>query len=303
VIPSYQRESILIGTLESILAQCIGGDEVIVVDQTLRHEPETERRLSELNRKGEVRWVRKSKPSICEAMNLGAALARGELLVFLDDDARPFEDFLEAYRRLFALADAPLAACGQILQPWDEGPSDAPGGDAGNFNFASRHPGELVGVMAGNFAVRRSVFLEVGGMDEAFRGGAYRCDAEVGFRLLARTGRRVRFEPSAAVRHLHAEGGTRAHGHKDTWAAIESAIGDYYFGFRCLSPRQSFGHALRRLGRAPFNRNTASRPWLVVSVLAREGVAWVRAFARARRGGRFIRLVDAYDDVLGPGST
>lgn len=299
VIPSYRREEILVGTLETVLPQREPGDEVIVVDQTMRHEPGTEARLFDLERRGAVQWVRKSKPSICEAMNLGAALSRGDLLVFLDDDSRPLDGFFEAYRRVFGGADAPLAACGQILQPWDDGPSDEPGGDAESFNFASRHAGELVSVMAGNFAIRRDVFFEVGGMDEAFRGGAYRCDAEVGYRLLARTKRRVRFVPEASVRHLHEEGGTRAHGHKDTWAAIESAIGDYYLGFRCFPPGKAALHAMRRVGRAPFNRNTLKHPWLIVSVLLREVVAFCRAAGRATARTRsFVRPASDYIDVV-----
>ncbi len=299
VIPSYQREEVLVGTLHSVLSQCRPGDEVIVVDQTPRHEPVTEAALSELDRRGAIRWVRKSKPSICEAMNLGAALAGGELVVFLDDDARPIEGFLEVYRREFGSSGAPLAACGQILQPWDDGPSDDPGDVEGAFNFAYRDRTEIVGVMAGNFAVRRDVFLEVGGMDESFRGGAYRCDSEVGYRLLSRTGKKTRFLPEAGVRHLQADGGTRAHGHKDTWKAIESAIGDYYFGMRCLPPARAFRHSVQRMCRAPINRNTLKRPWLIGSVLVREVVAWCRALGRAGSGpGAFIRPVSSYDDVV-----
>lgn len=302
VIPSYGRDAILVETLETVIPQCVGGDEIIVVDQTPRHDPDTGSALARLHAERIIRWVRKSKPSICEAMNLGALLARGDLLVFLDDDARPQSGFLAAYRGYFSGPDAPHAACGQILQPWDHGPSDEPGGDPECFNFASRLPGEIVGVMAGNFAVRRKVFLDIGGMDETFQGGAYRCDAEVGYRLLACTGQRTRFFPAAVVHHLHAAGGTRAHGHKDSWAAIESAVGDYYFAFRCLPLGKAVRHTLSRAIRAAFNRNTVSKPWLIGSVAAREIVAMGHALKRARvMPRRGVRAISDYTDIVAGG--
>lgn len=297
VVPSYLREESLVETLRAAVEQLGPADEIFLVDQTPRHQPETEAVLAALAASGSIRWVRKTTPSICEAMNCGAAMASGEVLVFLDDDAVPGPGFLQTYRRVFGREDAPLSACGQVLQPWDTGPSDDPGDPELGFNFAYRRPTEIVAIIAMNFAVRREVFLEVGGMDESFRGGAHRCDAEIGFRILAKTGRRTRFVPEATVRHLHAPGGTRAHGHKDTWAAIESAVGDYYFALRCLPPRKAFRHFLARMCRAPFNRNTLRHPWLVASVLVREVVAMVRAVRRIRHGGRYLRRANQYTDV------
>jgi len=298
VIPSYRREAVLVETVRAVACQLKDGDEIVVVDQSPSHEAETASALHELHRSGKIRWFRKSRPSICEAMNVGALVAENEILLFLDDDVVPAPDLLEVYRELFA-REAELAVVnGQILQPWHPGPVDAVRDFDLEFDFAYSSPATVSGLATGNAAIRRAVFLQAGGMDEIFAGGAYRCDADLGFRLQAFTGRPTRFEPRASVRHLQAGGGTRAHGFKDSWAAIESAIGDYYFGLRWLGCRGAARHALRRLRRAPFNRRTLRRPWLVPAVLAREAVGLVRAAARARRGpARTVGTLDRYPDL------
>ncbi len=297
VIPTYMREGVLVDTLRYVRALLGERDEVVVVDQTPEHEPGTTAALETLARDGRVRWVRKERPGISEAMNVGALLARGDLVLFLDDDVVPGTGLLEEHRAALSEEGGALSTCGQILQPWDDAPAGSVRDREMGFDFSYSGPAEIVPVMAGNFGVRRETFLAVGGMDEVFEGGAHRCDAEVGYRLLARTGRRTRFVPGASLRHLLAGGGTRAHGHKDSWAAIGSAVGDYYFGFRCLGLGGAVRHAARRVARAPFNRNTARRPWLVLSILLREAVAFLRAALLAARPGRYVRPLEAYDDV------
>ena len=50
--------------------------------------------------------------------------------------------------------------------------------------------------------------------DENFFENSYRCDAELGFRIFRRTGRKPLFHPSATLRHLMAKGGNRLFGQK-----------------------------------------------------------------------------------------
>lgn len=297
VIPTFMREDVLAETVRAVRDQLSPGDEILVIDQTPSHQAETTAALLELSADGRVRWVRKARPGIAEAMNVGALLAQGKILLYLDDDVVPDPELLKAHRRAFASDSGVVSTCGQILQPWNERPVDAVPDFEMGFDFAYDKEAEVAPVMAGNFGVRREAFLAAGGMDEVFAGGAHRCDAEMGYRLLARTGRRTRFVPAASLRHLLAPGGTRAHGHKDSWASIGSAVGDYYFGLRCLPFGGAMRHAAKRILRAPFNRNTARRPWLVVMILAREAVALGRAVRLAVGPGRYVRALDAYLDL------
>lgn len=298
VVPTFRRERHLVDTLHSLIALLKAGDEILVVDQTSKHEQETEAALQGWARAGAIRWYRKSRPSQCEAMNVAAHLARGDLLLFLDDDIVPFENLLEGHRRAFLEEPGLTATSGQVLQPWNPEPLPGASRDrALDFDFASSEACDVLSLMAGNFAMRRETFLAIGGMDENFAGNNYRNDAEMAHRILARTGRRVRFVPQAGMRHLLAGGGNRAFGHKDTWGAIGGSIGDYYFALMWLPAGAAVRHALRRMVRAPLNRFTLRRPWLVPMIVSRELVALGRAVARTRRP-RYARPLQAYDDVV-----
>jgi len=299
VIPSYLRESVLVDTVRHVVRQLGAGDEILVIDQSPTHEPGTESALADFELSERVRWYRKSRPSICEAMNVGALLARNEVVLFLDDDVVPAPGLLEVHREVLGRNDDLHAVNGQVLQPWHGAARDEVDDFELGFDFAYAKEAEVVALATGNLAVRRGVFLAAGGMDENFAGGAYRCDADLGFRLWTFTGRRARFEPRASVRHLQAGGGTRAHGAKDSWASIDSAIGDHYFGMRWFSGSGALRHSSRRLLRAPFNRRTLRRPWLIPWILVRELVAFQRAFAKVRRGpARTARALGEYQDLM-----
>lgn len=281
VIPTYRREQVLLDTLHLVLPLLRAGDELLVIDQTPSHEPAVEQCLRDLAASGAVRWFRRDRPHICAAMNAGACLACGDILLFLDDDVIPAESLLEAHRRTLSAPDAPPAACGQVLQPWDDKPVDHVGDYAVEFNAAYDQPCDILSLMAGNFAIRRQTYLDVGGMDERFFGPCYRLETELSHRIYHRTGRRVRFVPEASLRHLQAGGGTRAFGTKDTWKHIGGSVGDYYFALRSLPAWAALKHCGRRLLRAPLNRETIQRPWVIPSLFLRELVAWSWALGQA----------------------
>jgi GT2 family glycosyltransferase len=297
IIPTYHREQVLLDTLAHLAPLLRPGDEVLLIDQTPRHEPAVEETLAQVAAKGSVRWFRRDRAHVCEAMNIGALLARNDVLLFLDDDVIPSPGLLEAHRAALTLADPPPAVCGQVLQPWHDGPVGRVSGFAEGFDAAYDRPCDVLCLMGGNFGIRRPTFLSVGGLDENFFGVAYRWEAEFAYRLFRRTGRRVRFLPEASLRHLRAgPGGTRSFGDKDSWKHVSGSVGDYYFALRSLTPVRAVPHCLRRLLRAPLNRNTFRRPWLVPSLFLRECVAlaWA-ALQVSLRPARYVRPLCAYD--------
>ncbi len=298
VIPSYRREGVLVETVRQLLAQLGEHDELVVVDQTPEHEAATESAIAEVLATERVRWYRKRRPSICEAMNVGVLLARNEVVLFLDDDVVPVPELLAVYRELFWGEAPPHAVNGQVLQPWHAAPCEAVADFELRFDFAFARSAKVVPMATGNCAVLREIFLAAGGMDESFVGGSYRCDADLGYRLRDLTGKPAHFEPAASVRHLQASGGTRAHGAKDSWASIGSAVGDHYLGLRWFGTRAALRHSIRRLVRAPLNRRTLSRPWLIPFLAAREVVAFRLALQLVRSGpARTIRPLESYRDL------
>ncbi|MGL4503439.1 MAG: glycosyltransferase family 2 protein, partial [Planktothrix sp.] len=58
IIPTYNREQVLRETLTEVLQQTYPNFEVLVVDQTSTHEPETQAYLEQLTQAGKIQWYR-----------------------------------------------------------------------------------------------------------------------------------------------------------------------------------------------------------------------------------------------------
>lgn len=299
IVPTYKREAVLVETLAHLARLVKVGDEILVIDQTPDHEPATTTALQKMCADGTIRWYKRSRPSQNEAMNISALLARGEILLFLDDDIIPFGDLLEGHRSQFLSQDQPPATCGHVLQPWNEIAVDNVGDFDMEFDAAYSKPCDIRFLMAGNFAMRRETYLSVGGMNENFIGSNYRNDSEMAYRICAKTGRQIRFVPEAGCRHLLSGGGNRAFGAKDTWGHIGGSIGDYYFALKCLPFPTKVRHILTRFVRAPLNRNTVTHPWLVPSMAAREVVAFFRAIGRLTlKPYKGVRSLEDYGPIV-----
>ncbi len=152
------------------------------------------------------------------ARNVGALLAQGEILVFLDDDAIPDKVLLAAYSREFeGLGDEYWMIAGRI---WEHGTSmfkqteSVVGGIITAYgktlkNFDTEIQGNCEWVAGGNFAVRRSRFLQVGGFDKNFIGNAMLEDADFSYRI-RKAGGKIFYSPSPKIEHLRIRtGGTR----------------------------------------------------------------------------------------------
>src|SRR4029079_10494087 len=84
IIPTYRREAPLRRCLADLLAQRHPAFEVLVVDQSPDHEPETWAVLRALP--PHAQHVRLPRPSVTAAVNVGVRMAKAPLLLFLDDD-------------------------------------------------------------------------------------------------------------------------------------------------------------------------------------------------------------------------
>jgi hypothetical protein len=221
-------------------------------------------------------------------------MARNDVLLFLDDDIIPAPDLIDAHRNTWT-AEPPAAVCGQVLQPWHQGPVNYVKDFSEGFDAAYAEPCEILALMGGNFSIHRHVFFDLGGLDENFFGVAYRWEAELSYRILHRTGRKITFRPQAGIRHLQASGGTRSHGNKDTWRHISGSVCDYYFAMKCLPASRALGYCLHRLVRAPLNRATARRPWIIPPLYLRELVAivWAGALLPGRERN-YLKAASSY---------
>ena len=154
-----------------------------------------------------ARVIRTPNRGLSAARNLGAEAASGEIVAYLDDDARPDPDWLAHMASAFA--DRGVGAVGgpNILPPYSGAVAacvaNAPGGPT-HVLLSDRDAEHLPGC---NLAVRRSALLEVGGFDERFRVAGD--DVDLCWRLADR-GYRLAFSPGAVVLHRR-RGSVRAY--------------------------------------------------------------------------------------------
>jgi GT2 family glycosyltransferase len=287
VIATYRRERALLDTLDYLMALEAPPAEILVVDQTERHELATETRLGQLQDAGHIRWLRQSAPSIPLAMNLGLREARHDIVLFLDDDIRPEPELVtthDAARR----EHEDILVAGRVIQPWQEGKDFSA---EERFHFACVKPRWIEEFIGCNFSVGRDAALRLGGFDENFVKVAYRFEAEFAHRWRA-SGRRIYFEPAACVHHLKVnEGGTRTYGDHLMTSRPDHAVGAYYYSLRVGAPADF----LTRPWRAVATRFHLRHPWRIPGTLLAEirGMAW--AARLHRRGPRYASPAEARD--------
>lgn len=200
----------------SLLAARRPGTEIVVVDQS--QGPDTRQVLQSLPGGGSVRHLPSPPRGLSAARNHGARLARGELLVFTDDDCVVEPQWVEAWDRAYAAEPGLGVGFGQVSCP----PFDPARGYTAGFNVRDGSHGiELFRLGAGqvgmgaNMAVPRRVWRRIGGFDEGLGAGARFLSAEdcdFAYRA-ARAGYRIVHVREARIWH---------HGYRE--GAVASAL-------------------------------------------------------------------------------
>jgi GT2 family glycosyltransferase len=293
-IPTYCREQVLLDTVRQLLGQTPTALEILILDQTPVHEPETDQQLSAWHDAGLIRWMRLSAPSQPGALNVALREAAGDLVLFLDDDIRVDAGFLTAHLQGFH--DQQIwAVAGQVLQPGEipdvhyrHELGSGPFTDCG-FLFRSAVPAIIENGMSGNLSVRRDRALQLGGFDENFLPPvAYRFDNDFCKRL-CRAGGKIQFEPQARIYHLRAaRGGTRNNSNHLTSSSPEHGVGDYYFAMKQSAGMARWRYVVRRLFREVRTRFHLRHPWWIPVKLLGELRAIRLAHRLIRQGPALI---------------
>ncbi len=152
------------------------------------------------NRRGFTVTINPSAPGVSVTRNAGVKAATGDIIAFADSDVLLRKDHIARLARAFA--DHPEAAA--VIGSYDDQPA-APGLVSRYRNllhhYTHQHGShEAQTFWAGCGAVRRQVFVEVGGFDENYRLPSVE-DIELGYRL-RKAGHRIRLVPDWQVKHL-----------------------------------------------------------------------------------------------------
>jgi|GEM_PF-4843956 len=193
IIPTFNRETSLRYTLTSLMRQTHPATrfEVVVVDN--ESSDGTPQMLANLDPPYKLNYVRKEKQRQFESAgtrNLGARLARGDVLIFLDDDMIVPDRFIENHLKFHTRHDN-FAVLGKMLYLEDNQKlsdaliaSDFKAHDLGKAHFvgiAVRRFIELSGnlpqyvrghdfCIGANFSLRKATFEGAGPLDENFDG-------------------------------------------------------------------------------------------------------------------------------------
>lgn len=199
VIPAHVNRPELAATLAALQASVATGWDYVVVDDG---DGQVARMVDGLGgtsvRMGPTGRANAAGPAA--ARNRGAAIARGDVLLFIDSDVRVRPDTIAEVQRYLA-AHPDVAA---VFGSYDDAPYHA--GFASQFKNLAHHfvhqqsRTEASTFWAGCGAVRRDAFFAVGGFDEAYERPCIE-DIEFGYRL-REAGQRIVLLHHLQVTHL-----------------------------------------------------------------------------------------------------
>jgi glycosyltransferase involved in cell wall biosynthesis len=161
IIPCFNAERYVGEAIESVLAQILPGDEIIVVDDG--SSDDSAEVIAGFGAR--VRYIHQPNQGISAARNSGLARAAGACMAFLDADDLWTPDSLAIRRG--CLAAAPDL---DYVYGWVE-PFISPDMDAEARKTVGALPAVQPGRVAGTMLVRRRVFESVGAFDGNFKIG------------------------------------------------------------------------------------------------------------------------------------
>ncbi len=179
IIPTFKRPPLLLKCLEHLAQQNFLKDKHEIIVVTDGPDIETKTEVSFFSQ--QHFFLNLSCYSLAEkrgpaaARNKGAQQAKGELIVFTDDDCLPLADWVAAYWNAYETnAENPAAFTGKTIVPHSETPTDY------EKNIANLQTAEFI---TANCAITKNAFEKVGGFDEEFP-IAWREDSDMHFKLI-----------------------------------------------------------------------------------------------------------------------
>lgn len=220
--------------LSSIMDQKIQA-EIIVIDQSKGKETE------ELIRKyNDIKYLKSNKTNLSYSRNLGILEAKGEVLAFIDDDARADKDWLNVIENEFSNERLDMLAGKVFLIKDGNKTVQFQNGIVSDYGYIEDvHPEDEIKYLAGNghwysrpmgtnMAFKRSALLSIGGFDEFYE--YIHDETDVAIRLI-RSGGIAKYSCKMIVDHYQAPSRNRKEKKYDiNW--YTDAKNNVYFGMK-----------------------------------------------------------------------
>jgi GT2 family glycosyltransferase len=295
VIPTYRREQLLQDTIVDVLKQDYPHFEVLVVDQTQTHEPETQAFLDKMAENSKIKLFKLDWASLPGARNYAVRRASGEIILFIDDDVQLTPGFLAAHVKNYVENPEIGAVAGRVfdrMKLGDSGgeleieylPPEAMDPGVAWYHIDLVHttkPQQVLTARGCNMSFRADVFTKYGvKFDERFRGSAVREESDFCLRF-RKTGYKIWYDPEAYLVHLGEETGGC---HDISMKSLQYQFTFYHNHFLLGLKNLTFTQALRFYGRL-FDCHVLGNPPCYKSgspiKIATRGVFYILGFFKA----------------------
>lgn len=240
IIPTYQREACLLDTIHSLLNQSYPDFEIIVIDQS---ESISENKISLINQnRKQLRYFHIQEKGRSLAKNYGILQAKGDLILFCDDDILTEPTFLQTHAAIYQKDSQIAAASCRLVEEGDptisipEPLKITAYGKLVNKPY-STWSGYVTSLNGGNMSFTKKALDEIGFFEEAFDGTSMVEEPDMAYRLIKR-GYRIYFDASTTVQHFPQKNGNLAYmrSKREEWF--------YYFFFNLFLFYAKYGRKL-----------------------------------------------------------
>ena len=237
-VPTYRREAVLVDAIHALLEQSHQNLELLVVDQSDKHLPETEKALAAIT-DSRFRYVRAAPPSLPAARNFCLGHALAPIVLFLDDDIVPSKDLVKYHLRAFDEHPDVSAVGGRVMQDGFPVKKEVLRFDDYAIShgvFTATEPAYTNAFPGGNHSLKVADALSVGGYDTRYYFNAFREESDMSLKMI-RAGMKIYYEPRAELLHLAShEGGTRAKTYAHIYDSPLFYRNELFFTLRAVAP-------------------------------------------------------------------
>lgn len=212
IIPTYKRPKQLLRTLNSLQNQMVTNFEILVVDNN--NDAKIVSLINKFNKLSRIpaRYVSEPELGLHNARHSGAKVARGNLLIYGEDEITYSSSCIQAYLRAFLKHPKMIAAGGPLLPKWSEKPPDWLVKFVNSSKvfpplslmepYQSFHLNKKGFFFGGNMAILKKDLFRLGGFNPEIFGKIWLGDGETGLnRKMWKQNLLIGYIPQALVYH------------------------------------------------------------------------------------------------------